>query len=83
MSIILGLCGENCSGKGTVADYLIKRGFYYFSLSDIIREELAKSGIEPTRDNMVKGNELRETLGPSILAKRAIEKLEKRQELCN
>ena len=78
MSIILGLCGENCSGKGTVADYLIKRGFYYFSLSDIIREELAKSGIEPTRDNMVKkGNELRETLGPSILAKRAIEKLEK------
>ena len=78
MSIIIGLTGENCSGKGTVAEYLQKRGFYYLSLSDIIREELTKENKELTRDNMIKkGNHMRETLDPSILAKKTIEKLEK------
>lgn len=78
MSILIGLTGENCSGKGTVADYLQKRGFYYVSLSDVIREELTKEGKSVTRDNLIKkGNELRETLGANILAKRVIEKLEK------
>ena len=44
MAIIIGLTGENCAGKGTVADYLVQKGFYYYSLSDTIREELANEG---------------------------------------
>jgi len=77
MSIIIGLTGENCAGKGTVADYLAKKGFYYYSLSDVIREELANDGKEITRDALIaKGNELRRNFGPDVLAKRTIGKLQ-------
>lgn len=76
MSIIIGLTGENCAGKGTAADYLVQKGFYYYSLSDAIREELAKEGKEITREALIaKGNLLRKSFGPDILAKRIIGKL--------
>lgn len=77
MSIIIGLTGENCAGKGTVADYLVKKGFYYYSLSDVIREELASEGREITREALIgKGNDLRRNFGSEILAKRTIGKLQ-------
>ncbi len=77
MSIIIGLTGENCAGKGTVADYLAKKGFYYYSLSDVIREELASAGKEIIRETLIaKGNELRKNFGSDILAKRTIDKLQ-------
>lgn len=78
MSILLGLTGENCSGKGTVAEYLQKKGFAFASLSDVVREELAKESKEITRDNLVeKANVLRAEFGPGILAKKVLAKLEK------
>jgi len=67
---LIGLTGTNGAGKGEVAAYLAKKGYVYFSLSDLIREELLKNGKEVTRDNLIKkGNELREKFGPDILAK--------------
>ncbi len=78
MSILIGLTGENCAGKGTVAEYLQKKGFVFVSLSDVIREELIKEGKELTRDNLVnKGNALRTEFGPDVLAKKTIAKLSK------
>jgi len=78
MSIVIGLTGENCAGKGTVAEYLKKKSFYYLSLSDIIREELKEEGKEITRTNLInKGNELREGFGPGILATKTAAKVEK------
>lgn len=75
--MIIGLTGENCSGKGTAADYLKKKGLYYYSLSDVIREELEEEGNEVTREALIKkGNELRQKYGPSILAKRIVSKME-------
>jgi len=77
MAIIIGLTGENCAGKGTVADYLARKGFYYYSLSDAIREELASEGKEITRDALIaKGNEMRRNFGSDVLAKRTIAKLQ-------
>ena len=77
MAIIIGLTGENCAGKGTAADYLARKGFYYYSLSDVIREELANDGKEITRDALIaKGNELRRNFGSDVLAKRTIAKLQ-------
>jgi len=77
MAILIGLTGENCAGKGTIADYLAKKGFYYYSLSDAIREELANEGKEITREAMIaKGNELRRNFGADTLAKRIISKLQ-------
>lgn len=71
--IAIGLTGENCSGKGTFAEYLVKKGFRYTSLSDVIREELAAEGKEITRESLIdKGNELRKGEGGGILAKKAM-----------
>ncbi len=75
--MIIGLTGENCAGKGSTAEYLGKKGFYYLSLSDVIREELTSEGKEITRDALIKkGNSLREEFGPSILAKKVLLKVE-------
>jgi dCMP deaminase len=77
--MIIGLSGMNASGKGEFARYLMDKGFEYRSLSDVIREDLSASGVEVTRESLVRrGNELREKYGPSILADRVIIRL--RQE---
>lgn len=75
--MIIGIVGGYCSGKDTVAEYLINKGFNHISLSDIIRDEARKRGVEITRDNLIRlGNELRMNYGKSILADRAINKIE-------
>ena len=67
--MIIGLTGENCAGKGTVAEYLVKKSFVYFSLSDVIREQLAAEGKDATRESMIaKGNEMRKVFGAGVLA---------------
>ncbi|MCL5019244.1 MAG: deaminase [Patescibacteria group bacterium] len=75
--MIIGLTGFNGSGKGEVARYLEKKSFYYYSLSDVIREELNRRNDQITRDSLtLLGNELREQYGPSVLAERILIKLD-------
>jgi dCMP deaminase len=67
----VGVAGPNAAGKGEVVRLLERRGFYKASLSDVIRDDLAKSGLEPTREYMIaRGRELRERFGPAVLAER-------------
>jgi dephospho-CoA kinase len=75
--MIIGLTGSYCSGKDTVAEYIVKsRGYVHFSLSDVIREIMKSQGIEPTRENLIVfGTQLREKNGNGILAKKALEKI--------
>lgn len=74
--MIIGLTGANASGKGEAAGYLKSKGFVYYSLSDILREEAKLREIEPSRENLIKlGNELRKKNGPSVLANLAIKKI--------
>jgi len=69
--LVIGLTGTNASGKGEVANYFKKKHFTYHSLSDIIRESAEKSGMEPTRENLISlGNKLRKRYGPAVLARR-------------
>jgi dephospho-CoA kinase len=69
--IIIGLTGTNGSGKGTIAEFLIKKGFQYHSLSDVIRDELKINNLEPSRENLIKtGNKLRSDFGPAVLAEK-------------
>ena len=71
--MIIGLTGRNASGKGTVANWLVARGYHYASLSDAIRTWLAEQGREPTRDNMTAaGRQLRSEGGAGVLAKRTL-----------
>jgi dCMP deaminase len=77
MAILIGLTGENCAGKGTAAEYLQKKGFYYLSLSDVIREALADEGKEITREALIaKGNQMRAEDGAGILAKKTLAKVQ-------
>jgi dephospho-CoA kinase len=74
--MIIGLTGANASGKGEAAEYLKSKGFEYYSLSDILREEAVLRGVEPSRENLIKlGNELREKNGPSALADMTVKKI--------
>jgi len=74
--MIIGLTGSICAGKGEVVNYLKSLGFEAHSLSDVLREELAKRGIEKTRDNLIAlGNDLRREHGNGVLAKIISQKL--------
>ena len=72
--MLIGLTGRNAAGKGEVAKYLQTRSFYYYSLSDAIRDEIRKRKLDVSRDTLIRvGNELRQRFGPSILADRIVE----------
>jgi dCMP deaminase len=75
--MILGLTGKNAAGKGEIAAFLKDKSFYYYSLSDVIREDLESRGIPVTRENLiVAGNDLRERCGPDILARLTLKKID-------
>lgn len=72
----VGLTGLNASGKGSVTDILKRLGYAYFSLSDLIREELQKNNLPLSRENLTRvGRELRVKFGPDVLAVRTQKKL--------
>jgi len=74
--MIIGIAGKNGSGKGEVAKFFVDSGFEYYSLSDILREELESRGDEPSRENLISiGNELRKNHGAGVLAERILQKL--------
>ncbi len=69
-----GLVGPIASGKGTVVKILSEKGYRSYSLSDRIREEIASRGLIIDRNTLNQvSNELRQTLGSDILAKRTVE----------
>jgi dCMP deaminase len=73
----IGLTGTNGAGKGEVASFFVEKGYAYYSLSDVIREELEKENQELTRNNMIRmGNVLRQQFSPDILARRVAKKIE-------
>lgn len=80
-SMIIGLSGTLAAGKDSIADILVKKGFSYYSCSDMLREECAKRGIESNRDNLIMvGKELRARQGYSVLAKRILEKIRSKKQ---
>ena len=75
--MVIGLTGRNAAGKGEVAKYLQTKSFYYYSLSDAIREELRSRKMEVNRDSLIRmGNELRQAFGPAVLADRILRHVE-------
>lgn len=76
--LVLGLTGPNAAGKSEVCKYLVSKGFYSTSLSDILREIAKKEKILPIRENLIKlGNQLRQKYGSGVLAKRLCAKIKK------
>ncbi len=82
--MIIGLTGLNGSGKTSVANYFIKKGFKYDSLSDVIREQLESRGVKLTRKNLIgEGNRLREEFGAGVLARKIVERINYHGEFQN
>ena len=74
--MIIGLTGKNGAGKTEVSQYLMSRGFEFHSLSDQLREEARKRGLEIQREVLIQlGNELRGRYGPGVLAERVLGQL--------
>ncbi len=75
--MIFGLTGRNAAGKGEAAEFLKTKGFYYFSLSDVVREEASRQGLELTREHLIQtGRRLRAEHGTGFLAEKILERLE-------
>ncbi|MYB53186.1 MAG: AAA family ATPase, partial [Acidobacteriia bacterium] len=51
--MIIGLTGTNGSGKTVACELLQRKGFQFYSLSDVIREELAEKGLAANRENLI------------------------------
>jgi dephospho-CoA kinase len=78
--IIIGLTGPICGGKGIVAEYLRKKGFFYTSTSEQVREECRRRKITITRENLQKlGDQMRKKIGPEVWAKRCWETINKKK----
>ncbi|MCP4153391.1 MAG: AAA family ATPase [bacterium] len=75
--ICIGLTGRMGSGKGEAVKILEAMDFKYISLSDIVREEIAKLGRDVSRaETQDIGNRLRKEGGAGVLGKRVREKIE-------
>jgi dephospho-CoA kinase len=77
--IVIGLIGENGSGKGTVSDYLKEKyGAIHYGTSQILRRTLEDLHLPITRDNLVKlALVLKEGYGPSVIIDSLIMDMEK------
>jgi len=77
--MLIGLTGSKAGGKGEVSDILKEKGYLYESLSDRVREEAVKRGIENYTVKQLQniGDELRREFGNGVLAKKTLEKVDK------
>ncbi|MFH1262275.1 MAG: AAA family ATPase [Pseudomonadota bacterium] len=70
---IVGLTGRNASGKGEAAAILKRLGYLYRSLSDMVREEASRRGLDLARENLITvANDLRRKEGPGVFAARTV-----------
>jgi dephospho-CoA kinase len=81
---IVGVGGLPRSGKDTLADFLIERGYYGFSFGDYTRtftRERHKDDVNPISvENMTEtSNWLRETYGPDVILQAALKEFEEKQ----
>ncbi len=70
---LIGISGTNGSGKDTIGNILANNyGFWFCSLSDILREELKNMGLSFSRENMRElSTNWRREFGVSILVDKA------------
>lgn len=75
--MILGLTGRNAAGKGEAANFFKQKGFYCFSLSDVIRDKLTEQNQQITRENLIQmGRQLRQTFGNGYLSEQIVKRLD-------
>ncbi len=79
---LIGLSGPNASGKGEAAEYLKKKGYRVYSLSDVLRKEASKVGLDQSRKTLINfGYQLRKKCGEGILVKKLLPQIRKHQKI--
>lgn len=74
---IIGIVGMPGSGKGIIDTVAENLGLSVVVMGDVVREETAKRGLEPTPKNMRKITlKIRDEEGPAVVAKRCIHKIQ-------
>lgn len=72
---IIGFIGLPGSGKGEASRIAKEAGLMVLVMGDIIRQEAARLGLEPTDLNLGRiGNALRAAEGPDVVAKRILDR---------
>ena len=75
--MIVGITGPLASGKNVLVQMFVEKGFKRITLSEEVREEARKKGIEIERTNLQDlGNEMRQLYGPGHWARRLIAKID-------
>lgn len=73
--MIIGLTGTLASGKETVVDFLVEKGFKHYSVKYFLIEEIKKRGLPINRDSMVAvANQLREINSPGYIVEKIYER---------
>lgn len=76
--MIIGLTGSMGCGKGEIVNILRELGFEYITLSSMVREEARRRGVPDERSELMKvGNSMRTKGGAGVLARLALQKVEK------
>lgn len=71
---IIGFVGLPGSGKGEASKIARQHGLAVVVMGDVIRQEAARQGLEPTDQNLGRiGNALRAKGGPDAIAKRTLD----------
>lgn len=77
---IIGLAGTNGSGKDTVGNILAENyGYLFISVTELLRAEAAKRGLEPNRENLrqISAGWRRESGRLGVLVDKAVAEYEK------
>jgi len=75
---IIGFVGLPGSGKSVASDVARGMGLKVLVMGDVIRQEAAARGLEPSDENLGKvGNMLRASEGPEAVARRTLERIGK------
>lgn len=73
--LIVGITGTAGAGKGTIVEYLTRRGFRHHSVRGYITQIIRQRGLPENRDSMVVvANELRARHDPSYLVTQLYER---------
>ncbi|OVE83578.1 AAA family ATPase [Natronolimnobius baerhuensis] len=77
---VIGTVGLPGSGKGEAATVAREDGIPVVTMGDVVRQETADRGLDPTKDHGTVAQALREENGPAAIAERSLPMIEDRLE---
>ena len=81
--MIIGITGILGAGKGTIVEYLVKKGFKHYSVREFLIKEINRRSLPVNRDSMVLvANQLRKMNSPSYIVNQLYKKAKEKGGDC-